>query len=88
MNPLAMLKIKPLLEGFRDRHPKFVQFIGYGAAPYVKEGGKFEIVITPPDGKGVKTNFVISKEDLELLGMFKSMISKEAEKGADSATTV
>ena len=85
MNPLAMLKIKPLLEGFRDRHPKFTQFLGYGASPYVEEGSIFEIRITPPGRDGVRTNFVVSKEDLELLALFKSMMSKEADKAADKA---
>ena len=66
MNPLAMLKIKPLLEGFRDRHPKFLQFFGY-ASQNMGEGSLLEIRITSADGKKAVTNIRVSPEDVALI---------------------
>ena len=66
MNHLAFLKIKPLFEQFRDRHPKFVACLG--AAPQeLGEDSLLEIKIKRADGFTTKTNIRISAEDLELI---------------------
>ncbi len=71
MNPLALLQIKPMLERFRDRHPKFVQFFGY-AGNSISEGSVLEISITDPEGKKIVTNIRVEQDDIDL---FKQVLS-------------
>lgn len=73
MNPMALMKLKPMLEQFSQRHPRFVQFFG-AATPYLGESSKLEIRITDPSGKTIKTNILASPEDLELLGQLRSLL--------------
>ena len=73
MNPLTLMHIKPLLEGFRDRHPKFLQFFGY-AGQNMGEGSLLEIRITSADGKKAVTNLRVSQEDLELIQKMQELI--------------
>lgn len=72
INPMAFLKIKPLLGQFRDRHPRFVEFLG--AAPQqLGEDSLLEITIKSADGYTTKTNIRITAEDLELVEQLKSL---------------
>lgn len=73
MNPMAMMHLKPMLEQFSQRHPKFIQFFG-AAAPYMSEGSKLEIHITSPEGRTIATNIITSPEDLELLEQLRSLL--------------
>ncbi len=73
MNPLTLMHIKPLLEGFRDRHPKFLQFFGY-ASQNMREGSLLEIRITSADGKKAVTNLRIAQEDVELIEKMQEII--------------
>lgn len=73
MNPIAMMKLKPMLEQFGQRHPKFIQFFG-AATPYMGEGSKLEIRITNAEGKTIATNLLASPEDLELLDQLKTLL--------------
>lgn len=77
MNPLAMLKLKPLLEQFGARHPKFVQFFGY-ASNKLGEGAKLEITITGANGETGRTNIVLAPEDLELIEQLKSLLGSKS----------
>jgi hypothetical protein len=76
MNPMAFLKIKPLFEQFRDRHPKFVAFLG--AAPQeLGEDSLLEIKIKRADGFTTKTNIRISAEDLELISQLGALAGQK-----------
>ncbi len=73
MNPLALMHIKPLLQGFQERHPKFIQFLGYSVQA-LGEDSLLEIKITSADGTKAKTNLKITKEDLELMDKLKELV--------------
>ncbi|MDE7094506.1 MAG: hypothetical protein K2O52_06315 [Oscillospiraceae bacterium] len=73
MNPMAIMQIKPLLEKFQQRHPKFIQFFNY-AGQQIGEDSLIEISVTSPDDKKVVTNIRLSQEDLELIEKLKSLI--------------
>jgi hypothetical protein len=73
MNPLVLMRIKPLLEGFQERHPKFIQFFGY-AGQNVDEGSLIEISVTSADGRKAITNIRIAQEDLELMEKLKELM--------------
>lgn len=73
MNPMALMHLKPMLENFSTRHPKFVQFFGY-AGQTMGENSLLEISITDANGQKAVTNIRVSAEDLELLSQLKSLM--------------
>ncbi|MBE6851475.1 MAG: hypothetical protein E7504_07060 [Ruminococcus sp.] len=73
MNPFTLMQFKPLLERFRERHPKFVQFFGY-AGKSITEGSLVEITVTDPEGKKIVTNIRVDNEDIALFNQFKEML--------------
>ncbi len=76
MNPMAMMKIKPLLEKFRDNHPKVPMFFT-AAAGSIQEGSVIELSIQAPDGKHICTNIRVTADDIELINFLKEMASKK-----------
>ena len=67
MNPLKLLQVKNMLNGFRSRHGKFVQFIDAFHKRGIEEGSVIELQIRTPDGKQYITNFKVLHEDIETL---------------------
>lgn len=65
MNPLDIMKIKPLLEKFRTNHPKVPMFFR-AASGKIKVGSIIELSITPPDGEKIVTNIRVTPDDIEL----------------------
>ena len=78
MNPMAFLQFKPMLEQFRERHPKFVSFFSF-AGQHIKEGSLLEISVTDPDGKKIVTNIRVSPEDIALFQTFGSMLHSKGD---------
>lgn len=73
MNPIAMMKIKSLMEKFRDNHPKVMMF--FAAAPdYVEEGSIIELNIKSATGNPICTNIRVTKDDLELMEALKEIL--------------
>lgn len=73
MNPIAMMKIKSLMEKFRDNHPKVTMF--FAAAPdYVEEGSIIELNIKSATGNPICTNIRVTKDDLELMEALKEIL--------------
>jgi len=66
MNPMKLVQVKPMLDAFQARHPKFIQFFGY-AGQNLNEDSLLEISITTAEGKKTVTNMRITAEDLELM---------------------
>ena len=76
MNPIAMMKIKSLMEKFKDNHPKITMF--FAAAPdYIEEGSIIELNIKSADGKPICTNIRVTKDDLELIQALKEMLPQK-----------
>ena len=67
MNPMKLVQLKPAMNKFQNRHPKFIQFFSSLAGRGVQEGSILEISITDPEGKTICTNIKISAEDLRLM---------------------
>ena len=66
INPMDILRLKGMWQQFRDAHPKLVAFAQTVRNGYVKEGSVFDLTVTDPDGKSIRTNFRLSESDLEL----------------------
>lgn len=66
MNPLALVKIKPLLKTFKENHPKFLMFVRK-ALKETDEGSIVEVRITTSEGKEYFTKIRTTANDMELI---------------------
>lgn len=76
MNPIAMMRFKPLLEKFKDNHPKMPMFFA-AASDYIEEGSIMELNIQNSEGKSICTNIRVTKDDIELIEAMKEMLPKK-----------
>ncbi|MBR6071131.1 MAG: hypothetical protein IKP78_11130 [Ruminococcus sp.] len=75
MNPLAMMKLKPLFETFCQDHPKFLMFLGaVGGA--VDKDSIIEMTLTNSQGQTMKTNIKINDNDIELFQELSKLMKK------------
>lgn len=70
MNPMTLIKLKPLIFGFKDRHPKVSKF-AKAAAQIADVGSVVEVKFTTSQGKTIVTNVKITEEDMELFNAIK-----------------
>lgn len=75
MNPMALLKLKPLLESFRNNHPKFGPFLST-AAGAIDEGSVLEMKITTSQGQTILSNLKVTAEDIQLFQELKNLQNK------------
>ena len=66
MNPMGFMQLRPMVEQFQARHPKFVEFFGY-AGQHIQEDSLLEISITDAEGSKIVTNIRITQEDLDFV---------------------
>jgi len=66
MNPLALVKIKPLLKTFKENHPKFLMFVRK-ALKETDEGSIVEVRITTSERKEYFTKIRTTANDMELI---------------------
>lgn len=72
---MKLMKLKPRLEEFQQRHPKFLQFFQY-VGQQVTEDSLIEISVTSADGRKTVTNLKLTQEDLALISDLKDITSK------------
>lgn len=73
MNPIAMMRIKSLMEKFRENHPKVPMFLA-AAGGCIEEGSIIEMNIQTAEGKNICTNIRVTADDLELMKALKEMM--------------
>lgn len=66
MNPMALMKIKGLLDKFKTNHPKVPMFFA-AAGKSIGVDSIIEINVTTADGKTLCTNMKVTAEDVELV---------------------
>ena len=75
MNPLAMMKQKPLFETCGQDHPKCLVFLGaVGGA--VDKDSIIEMTLTNSQGQTMKTNIKINDNDIELFQELSKLMKK------------
>ncbi|MBP5362431.1 MAG: hypothetical protein J6Y71_05335 [Ruminococcus sp.] len=75
MNPLAMMKLKPLFETFCQDHPKLLMFLGaVGGA--VDKDSIIEMTLTTSQGQTMKTNIKVNDNDIELFQELAKLMKK------------
>lgn len=72
MNPMALMKIKGMMETFCKNHPKVPMFL-QSAGQNINEGSVIEISVTTAQGKNLCTNMKVTAEDLELVEQLKNL---------------
>ena len=72
MNPMALIKVKGLIDKFSSNHPKGVLFLK-NCGRELREDSIVELKITNPEGKEMCTNMRITKEDIELFQQIKDI---------------
>lgn len=75
MNPMAMMKLKPLLEQFAAEHPRFPAFIKT-AAYGVDEGGRIDIAVYNSAGQRMSADLNLTASDIELIRQLTEMLSQ------------
>lgn len=75
MNPMALLKIKPLFETFSQDHPKLLAFLS-AAAGQIDKNSVLELTIKNSQGYTMKTNIKINDNDVALFGELKKLMKK------------
>lgn len=67
MNPLKLMQLKSMLQGFKQRHPKLPLFFRDVVQHGVMEGSILQFQVTSPEGKKYAANIRLTKEDLLFL---------------------
>lgn len=75
MNPMSIMRLKPLFEKFRNNHPKVPLFFA-AASQSVGEGSVIEIKVIAPDGKNLVTNMKVTSDDLALIAELRETFKK------------
>lgn len=78
MNPMALLKIKEMMDGFNARHPKLSMFFR-DVGSKIDTGAVLELSVTTPDGEKIRTNIKVAPEDKELISALTSLAGKKGE---------
>ncbi len=72
MNPMAIMRLKPLMEKFRENHPKVPMFFA-AASGCIQEGSIIELSVQAPDGSPICTNIRVTKDDIDLINAMKEL---------------
>lgn len=64
MNPLKLMQLKNMLQGFKRRHPKLPAFFKDVYSHGVKEGSILQFQVTSPEGKKYVANIRLTKDDI------------------------
>lgn len=66
MNPMGFMKIKGLVDRFKDNHPKIPMFFT-AASKSIDVDSIIEINITTAEGRSLCTNMKVTADDMELV---------------------
>ncbi|WP_024856605.1 hypothetical protein [Ruminococcus albus] len=75
MNPMAVVKLKPLLEKFRENHPRIPQFM-QTAASGMEDGGALDLKVTNAAGQKIEASIKLNADDIELLNALRELLAQ------------
>lgn len=73
MNPVVAMKLMNSGKEFQANHPKFTAFLNRIFSAGLTEGTIIEITVKKPDEEPITSNMKISKADLELVEVLKTL---------------
>ncbi len=65
INPMKLMQLKGIWDKFSARHPKLQPFFQAVGREAMEEGTIFELTVTLPDGRSLKTNMKMTAEDVQ-----------------------
>lgn len=77
MNPMAVVKLRPLLEKFRENHLKIPQFL-HTAANGMDDGGYIDMKVTNSAGQKIEANIKLNSDDIELFDSLRELLAEAA----------
>ena len=75
LNPMSLMKLKPLWECSTNAHPKFFKFWKAVYKTSLAEGTVIEFKVTAPDGRELASNIKLTKDDLDFAALLKELLS-------------
>lgn len=75
MNPMAVIKLRPMLEKFRENHPRIPQFM-QTAASGMEEGGTLDLKVTNAAGQKIEASIKLNADDIELLNTLREILAE------------
>lgn len=75
MNPMGMLKLKPLFQTFCQDHPKLLMFFS-AAGDRVDMDSIIEVKVTDSQGHAMKTNMKVNANDLEFIAELRKVLGR------------
>lgn len=72
MNPMALMKIKSMVEKFRSNHPKIFPFFN-AVSKKIGVDSILEIKLTTANGENIVGNIKVTQEDIDLITEIASM---------------
>ncbi|WP_294487973.1 hypothetical protein [uncultured Ruminococcus sp.] len=72
MNPMAVMKLRPLMERF---HPAIPQFM-HTAASGLEVDGFIGLKVTNAAGQKIEANIKLTEEDIELFNSFRELLAE------------
>ncbi|MBR1864432.1 MAG: hypothetical protein IJ806_10135 [Ruminococcus sp.] len=76
MNPMALVKLRGMLEQFRENHPKIPAFLA-AAANGMDEGSVIDIKVTNSAGQHLNASIKLDAQDIEFLQELRSALSED-----------
>lgn len=77
INPAKLMKFKSAFECFRQRHPKFINYLQYIGSGTLKESDVLEMSVRREDGTETKTNMRLSAEDIALFSELRALLEAD-----------
>lgn len=74
MNPIAMMKLRPMLEKFKEDHPGLPQFF-HTAAAGMEEGGSIAMKVTNAAGQKLEASIKLTADDILLFDTLRELLS-------------
>ena len=75
MNPMSVMKLRPLMERFRENHPAIPQFM-HTAASGLEEEGFIGLKVTNAAGQKIEANIKLTAEDVELFNALRELLAQ------------
>lgn len=73
MNPMALVKLKGMLDTFKENHPKIPGFLAT-AANGVDVGSTIDMKVTNSAGQHLNASIKLNEDDIEFLREFRAML--------------
>ena len=72
---MAVVKLRPLLEKFRENHPRIPQFL-HTAANGMEQDGFIDLKVTNAAGQKIEASIKLTADDIELFDSLRELLAQ------------